>query len=86
MLPAYYAIPKMRAVSPYETRSSRLLRQVEDGEPDICLAYVTQFRPALNYTVLKRAHLPPAVPMDSPLVNSAVPVDGFPYPVLHGDA
>ena len=86
LLPAYFALPHTRSVSIYEVHSSRLLQQLEKGNLDLCLAYVNQFRPGLNYVPLQQIRTVLAVPKQSPLVESAVVREGFPYPVLEGDA
>lgn len=86
LLPAYFALPHTRSVSVYEINSSRLLQQVENGDLDLCLAYVKQFRPGLNYVPLQQTRTVLAVPKQSPLLASAVIREGFPYPVAEGDA
>lgn len=84
LLPEYFSKPRTRSVSIHEDSSTNLLRAVEDGRLDLCLAYVKEFRPALNYTLLCHTNLVLAVPNHSPLLQSSVPREGYPHPVVEG--
>lgn len=85
LLPEYYALPRTRSVSIHEDSSTSLLQAVEDGRLDLCLAYVREFRPALEYTPLCRTKLVLAVPTDSSLLLSGVPREGYAHPVVEGE-
>lgn len=85
ILPEYFSIPRTRSVSVHEDSSSRLLQAVEDDQMDLCLAYVNEFRPALEYKLLSHTNLVLAVPNDSPLLRMAAPREGYPHPVLEND-
>ena len=85
LLPEYYALPRTRSGSIHEDSSTSLLQAVEDGRLDLCLAYVREFRPALEYTPLCRTKLVLAVPTDSPLLLSGVPREGYAHPVVEGE-
>lgn len=85
LLPAYFARPHLRSVTIHEDSSSNLLRAVEDGRLDLCLAYVKEHRPGLDYTPLCRTRVSLAVPSRSPLLSLGVPRPDLPHPLLEGD-
>ena len=85
ILPEYFSKPRTRSVSVHEDSSSRLLQAVENEQMDLCLAYVREFRPALEYTPLRQTKLVLAVPNDSSLLRTAVPREGYPHPVVEDE-
>lgn len=85
LLPLYFSHPGMRPISVQEGSSSSLAKDVEDGNLDICLAYVNHPRPGLDYTPLKTTGPVLIVPEHSPLLLQAKDRSGFPHPVIDDD-
>ena len=83
LLREYFSRPRLRTISLHEDWSSNLVRSVENGQLDLCIAHVSEFRSSLNYCPLRRTNLVLAVPADSSLIQNGVEQEGYPYPVLH---
>lgn len=82
LLPAYFDYPGARPVSVCEGSSLALVHDVEAGNLDICLAYVSRPRPGLTYVPLSSTGLVLIVPEHSPLLEHAHACEGLPHPVV----
>ena len=82
LLPAFYKRQSAMAVSLKEDSSTNLIRDVDDGRLDLCLAYAREEKPGLAYYPLADSGMALAVPKHSPLLRRAVCREGFPHPVL----
>ena len=82
LLPAFYKRQSAMSVSLKEDSSTGLIRDVEDGKLDICLAYAREEKPGLAYFPLASSGMALAVPKHSPLMRKAVSRPDFPHPVL----
>ncbi len=85
LLPEFYRRESVLAVSLKEDSSTGLVRGVEDGDLDLCLAYCREEKTGLDYTALGEARISLAVPERSRLLRLAVPKDGEARPVLEGE-
>lgn len=85
LLPAYFANPGVRPVSVRESSSTELIRDTENCDLDVCLAYVDSFRSGLTYVPLSPARPVLVVPDDSELLDTAELKSGYPYPVVADD-
>lgn len=85
LLPEFYKRESALAVSLKEDSSSGLVRAVEDGELDLCLAYCSQEKPGLEYRVLAGTVISLAVPERSHLLKLAKEGEGSARPLLTGD-
>lgn len=86
LLPAFYKRQSAAAVSLKEDSSTELIRSVDSGGLDLCLAYAKDPKPGLSFITLAPASIVLAVPRHSPLLRKAVRRDGFPHPVLEDDS
>lgn len=82
LLPAFYKRQSAMSVSLKEDSSTGLIRDVEDGKLDICLAYAREEKPGLSYFPLAASGMALAVPRHSPLLRKALSHPDFPHPVL----
>lgn len=82
LLPAFYMRQSAMSVSLKEDSSTRLIRDVDDGRLDVCLAYAREEKPGLSYVPLASSGMALAVPKYSPLRKQAVEDPAYPHPVL----
>ena len=82
LLPEFYRRESATAVSLKEDSSSGLIRSVENGELDLCLAYCREEKPGLACIPLTEARLSLAVPRRSRLLRLAAVREDSPHPVL----
>lgn len=82
LLPEYFSNPRLRSVSLHEDWSFNLVRAVENGQLDLCLTHVNEYRSSLQYFPLRRTNLVLAVPAGSPLIQTGAAQEGYPYPVI----
>ena len=82
LLPAFFAACPEARIRLKEDSSREILRELEAGELDLCLAYAAEKNSALEYDPLALSRMVLAVPGGAPLVKLAVRKSDQPYPVL----
>lgn len=82
LLPAFFKEYPDAGIRLTEDSSKSLVRDLEEGRLDICLAYTSLRESTLEYVRLSVARMVLAVPAGSPLLSLAVRTEDQPYPVL----
>lgn len=86
LLPKFYEVCKDRPLIYQRGSSLDLIRDLEDGKLDICLAYSSEQKPNLSYVKLAHVSMVLAVPVHSSLLSQVVREEGQANLCLYGDA
>ncbi|MBR1565831.1 MAG: LysR family transcriptional regulator [Oscillospiraceae bacterium] len=86
LLPAFFAAHPNACVSLKEDSSRSLLQELEEGKLDLCLAYASEKKNALEYEAMATSFMVLAVPTGSALLAHTRKAEGQPYPILEDQA